>query len=64
MYVDDLIPISNDFIMLNNEVKIRQKFEMVNNGDISYWLGLVIKETKQDFINKPTKLSRKGVKNI
>ena len=49
VYVDDLVPVSNDLIMLNNEkLKLEQKFEMVGNGDISYLLGLVIKQDVVD----------------
>ena len=56
VYVDDLIHVSNDLIMLNNEkLKLKQKFEMVNNGDISYLLGLVI---KRDRPNKMLSISQ------
>ena len=48
LYVDDVIPISNDTEMLRNEKrKLMAKFKMVDNGDIHFVLGMQIKRDRQ-----------------
>ena len=56
MYVDDIIPVSNDIDMLNAEKDMLCKhFEMTDQGEIHFLLGMTIKrdrESKTLFINK------------
>ena len=48
VYVDDLIPVSNDVDMLNEEKStLCSKFEMVDNGDVKYFLNLIIKRDRE-----------------
>ena len=43
LYVDDVIPISNDVSILEKEQqKLKNKFKMVDNGDIHYILGMQV----------------------
>ena len=43
VYVDDIIPISNNIDMLNEEkIKLQKKFDMVDNGEAHYILGMLI----------------------
>ena len=56
IYVDDIIPVSNDIEMLNAEKKLLQeKFQMVDQGEIHYILGMSIKRNRSEkilFINQ------------
>ena len=63
VYVDDVIPISNDTEMMKAEkAAICDRFEMVDNGEISYCLGLSI---KRDRANKILTISQGNyVENI
>ena len=48
LYVDDIIPISNDTSMLAEEKElICNRFDMIDNGEISYCLGLTIKRDRE-----------------
>ena len=43
VYVDDIIPVSNNTEMLNAEKKsLCKRFEMVDNGEAEFILGMVI----------------------
>ena len=56
VYVDDIIPISNNTEMLLSEKQnICNQYEMVDNGEISYCLGLSI---KRDRVNKVLTISQ------
>ena len=56
VYVDDIIPISNNSVLLEAEkLEICKKFDMVDNGNISFCLGLSI---KQDRKKKTTSISQ------
>ena len=47
IYVDDMIPISNSKSMLTEEkLKLQQKFDMVDNGEVSYILGMLVKRDR------------------
>ena len=47
LYVDDVIPISNDTLMLEREkAALCKRFEMVDNGEISHVLGLMVKRDR------------------
>ena len=71
VYVDDIIPVSNNTeFMLAEKAKICNQYEMVDNGEISYCLGLAIKrdrERKIITISQPSYLEdvldRFGMKN-
>ena len=56
VYVDDIIPISNDIDMLNAEKDLLcKRFEMTDQGEIHFVLGMTIKrdrENKTMFINQ------------
>ena len=56
IYVDDIIPISNDVEMLNEEKELlRKEFEMVDQGEIHFVLGMSIKRDRENkvlFINQ------------
>ena len=48
VYVDDIIPVSNDIELLQAEKRaICQQFEMVDNGEIEYFLGMFIKRDRE-----------------
>ncbi len=48
LYVDDFIPVSNDTEMLIAEKSaISKKFEVVDNGDIEFFLGMLIKRDRK-----------------
>ena len=48
LYVDDLIPVSNDLQLLNVEKEaLCKRFDMVDNGDISFILGLKVKRDRK-----------------
>ena len=48
IYVDDLIPISNHVPMLEAEkAKLKQQFDMVDKGEISFILGMEVKRDRQ-----------------
>ena len=56
VYVDDIIPISDDIALLEQEKHaLCEKFDMVDNGEISYCLGLTI---KRDRINRILTISQ------
>lgn len=47
VYVDDVIPISNNLTLLEHEkLKLKQKFDMVDNGNIDYILGMSVKRDR------------------
>ena len=47
IYVDDIIPISNDISLLNKEKDaLCKKFEMVDNGEVHFFLGMMIKRDR------------------
>ena len=51
VYVDDIIPVSNDPSLLELEKKaICQRFEMVDNGAIEYFLGMFIRRDRENQI--------------
>ena len=51
VYVDDIVPISNNVTMLEKEKsKLMSKFAMVDNGPIHYILGMVIKRDRANRI--------------
>ena len=60
LYVDNVIPISNDPAMLEREKKaLCKRFEMVDNGEISHVLGLTVKRNRASrtlTISQPTYL--------
>ena len=60
LYVDDVIPISNDTTMLEREKNaLCKRFEMVDNGEISHVLGLTVKRDRASrtlTISQPTYL--------
>jgi hypothetical protein len=51
VYVDDIIPVSNDNQMLSIEKQaICDEYDMVDNGEISHCLGLIIKRDRKNKI--------------
>ena len=56
VYIDDIIPLSNDIVMLNAEKKLLcQHFEMTDQGETHFILGMTIKcdrENRTLFINQ------------
>ena len=62
VYVDDLVPVSNDPAMLKEEkAALCNKFEMVDQGEIHYLLGMSIKRDRKLrtlTINQPTYLEK------
>ena len=47
MYVDDIIPVSNDIeLLMKEKMAIRCRFKMVDNGDIEYFLGMQIRRDR------------------
>ena len=49
VYVDDFIPISNDPEMMKTEkAALSAKFEIVDNGNISYFLRMLIKRDREN----------------
>ena len=57
-YVDDIIPVSNDLEWMKQEkAALSQRFDLVDNGEISQVLGLIVKrdrEAKTISISQPT----------
>ena len=48
VYVDDFIPISNDTALMNAEkAALADKFEVVDNGNIEYFLKMAVKRDRQ-----------------
>ena len=48
VYVDDIIPVSNDPAMLKAEkAALCERFEMIDQGEIHYLLGLSIKRDRE-----------------
>ena len=48
VYVDDVIPVSNDTeFMISEKRAICEEFEMVDNGEIDYFLGMTIKRDRE-----------------
>ena len=48
VYVDDIIPVSNDPAMLKAEkVALCERLEMIDQGEIHYLLGLSIKRDRE-----------------
>ena len=48
VYVDDIIPVSNDLSLLSDEKEaICKEFDMVDNGEVSYILGMSIKRDRE-----------------
>ena len=48
VYVDDIVPVSNDPVMLRAEkATLCEKIEMVDQGEIHYLLGMSIKRDKK-----------------
>ena len=62
VYVDDLVPVSNDPAMLKEEkAALCNKFEMVDQGEIHYLLGMSIKRDRKLrtlTISQPTYLEK------
>ena len=58
IYVDDIIPVSNNKeFLLQEKQKLCQEFEMTDNGEINHFLGMVIhrnKEERELFISQKT----------
>ena len=56
VYVDDIIPVSHDIVMLNAEKKLLcEHFEMTDQGEIHFILGMTIKRDRENrtlFINQ------------
>ena len=51
VYVDDIIPVSDNTVLLEQEKQaLCSKFDMVDNGEISYCLGLTIKRDRPNKI--------------
>ena len=49
VYVDDVVPISDNIDVLEEEkAKLKERFVMVDNGDIDYMLGLQIKRDRNE----------------
>ena len=49
IYVDDFLPVSNDKDMLKSEKEaISKRFEVVDNGDIEWFLGMLIKRDREE----------------
>ena len=56
VYVDDFIPVSNDLELLKIEkAALAEKFEVVDNGEIEYFLKMVI---KRDRLNRTLTISQ------
>ena len=66
VYVDDIIPVSNDPAMLKAErAALYERFEMIDQGEIHFLLGLSIKRDRVENINnKSTQLHRESVKEV
>ena len=48
VYVDDIIPVSNNFVLLKEEkAALCKRFEMIDQGEIHYLLGISIKRTER-----------------
>ena len=51
VYVDDIIPVSNDNMLLSAEKRaICDEYDMVDNGEIKHCLGLIIKRDRKNKI--------------
>ena len=51
VYVDDIIPVSNDFALLKEEkAALCKRFEMIDQGEIHYLLGMSIKRDNENRI--------------
>ena len=49
VYMDDIITVSNNIIMLNAEkAALCERFDMVDNGEVHYILGMLIKRNRKD----------------
>ena len=49
VYVDDVVPISDDVnILAIEKAKLKERFVMVDNGEIDYLLGLLIKRDRNE----------------
>ena len=49
VYVDDVVPISDDVgILASEKAKLKERFVMVDNGEIDYLLGLLIKRDRNE----------------
>ena len=63
VYVDDIIPVSNDPAMLKAEKAVLcERFEMIDQGEIYYLLGLSIKRDRESrtlTISQPITTQRK-----
>ena len=45
MYVDDFVPVSNNIEMMEAEkAALAKKFEVIDNGNINYFLKMVIEK--------------------
>ena len=66
VYVDDIIPVSNDPAMLNAEkAALCERFEMIDQGEIHYLLGLSIERDRvKNINNKSTQLHRESAKEV
>ena len=68
VYVDDIIPVSNVPPMLKAEkAALCERFEMINQGEIHYLLGLSIKRDRESrtlTFNKSTQLHRESAKEV
>ncbi len=62
VYVDDLVPVSNNSTLLKAEkVALCERFDMVDQGEISYLLGMSIKRDRQSrtlTISQPSYLEK------
>ena len=62
VYVDDIMPVSNDKVMLNVEkASLCKKFDMIDQGEVHYILGMSIKkdcDTKTLYISQQSYLEK------
>ena len=62
VYVDDIMPVSNDKVMLNAEkASLCKKFDMIDQGEVHYILGMSIKrdrDTKTLYISQQSYLEK------
>ena len=62
VYVDDIMPVSNDKVMLNVEkASLCKKFDMIDQGEVHHILGMSIKrdrDTKTLYISQQSYLEK------
>ena len=58
VYVDDIVPISdNTELLLKDKAKLRERFSMVDNGDVGHLLGMQI---TRDRVNRELTISQQS----